>query len=453
MPTLNRSIQRLFNLPPQLSEREKGLLVTWLKRVERGDVRKIYASQFEMVKELVAAEQDIQRLTAERASLLGPIPDLKAKGDIEGIRSAQRSSSDLDVAIRRLKQYRDSIKFVGDTIAQRMVDIDLIKQFALVQSTGYVSGKEGLYDELKAADQFAERGYFVLINDLTHCLKAGDLTLRKDGKVFFHEVKKNPAAYKDRHTKEQILRPALAKSYVEGDVMPVQPQGHPLGIAVRLDHPVIEDFQTRIGGELLKPLRRGAVRILQKGAVYHLAAHIVDVALLRQALEDLTTEGDWVVGRLSDRVSGFSDIPPFSDWLKPEASVDVASGELVIFSALSLDGYRSQMMEQGVDVTWKGTQSDYPDITYAPLREPHTTNMAGLQVLAFIQQWRWERVLYGFYSLVSYGDLVLLGFSPDQFAQAEAKIRAFEEQGKTVTLKTLALKPVLRAKPGTDQDE
>jgi hypothetical protein len=338
-------------------------------------------------------------------------------------------------------------------MALHMVGIDLIKQFALVQATGCVSGKEGLHDELKTAEEFAERGYFVLINDLTHCLKAGDLTLRKDGKVFFYEVKKNPEAYKDQHTKEQILRPALAKSYVEGDVMTIKPPGHPVGTAVRLDHPVIEDFQTRIGGELLKPLRRGAVHVVQKGAVYYLVAHRDDVALLRQALEDLTANGDWVVGRVADRVSGFSDVPPFTKWLKPESAADVASGELLIFTALSMDGYRDEMIEQGVDVTWRGNQTDYPEITYRPLREPHITNMANFEALAFIQQWRWERVLYGFYSLISYGELVLFGFSPEQFVQAEKKRKAFEAQGKKVTLKTIGLKRVPRGFIGPTKDE
>jgi hypothetical protein len=61
-----------------------------------------------------------------------------------------------------------------------LVNIDLIKQSALVQATGYLSGKEGLHNELKTAEQFAERGYFVLLNDLTHCLKAGDLTLYRN---------------------------------------------------------------------------------------------------------------------------------------------------------------------------------------------------------------------------------------------------------------------------------
>lgn len=248
-----------------------------------------------MVEQLIATEKEIQRLTAERSSLLAQIPVLKAKEDIEGIKLAQRSAIALAVTTDRLKQYLHSIKLVGDTMAQHMVDIDLIKQFSLVQATGYVSGKEGLHDELKTAKAFAERGYFVLINDPTHCLKAGDLTLRKDGKVFFYEVKKNPEAYKDRHTKEQILRPALAKSYVEGDVMAIKPPGLPVATAVRLDHPVIEDLQTRIGGELLKPLRRGTVHVVQKGAVHYLVAHLDDVALLRRALEDLTAIGDWVV--------------------------------------------------------------------------------------------------------------------------------------------------------------
>jgi hypothetical protein len=86
MPIINRSIQRLFDLPPNLTQSQKELLLTWLKRINQGDFQKIYASQFEMVKQLIATEKEIQRLTAERSSLLAQIPDLKAKKDIEGIK-------------------------------------------------------------------------------------------------------------------------------------------------------------------------------------------------------------------------------------------------------------------------------------------------------------------------------------------------------------------------------
>jgi hypothetical protein len=122
MPIINRSLQRLFDLPSNLNQSQKELLVTWLKRIDQGDFRKIYASQFEMVKQLISTEKEIQRLTAERSSLLAPIPDLKAQKDIEGIKSAQHSANALDVAIDRLKQYWHSIKLVGDTIALHMVD-------------------------------------------------------------------------------------------------------------------------------------------------------------------------------------------------------------------------------------------------------------------------------------------------------------------------------------------
>ncbi len=83
----------------------------------------------------------------------------------------QQIAGKLNASSEQLKQYWHVIKLVGDTMALRMVDIDLIKQFGLVQATGYVSGKEGLEAELEAAGRFLELGYFVLLNDLTHSLK------------------------------------------------------------------------------------------------------------------------------------------------------------------------------------------------------------------------------------------------------------------------------------------
>ena len=70
------------------------------------------------------------------------------------------------------------------------------------------------------------------------------------------------------------------------------------------------------------------------------------------------------------------------------------------------------------------------------------TFLADHNLLAFAQQWRWERVLYGFLSLDSLAQLVALGFTPEHFQQAEDKTKAFEEGGKKVIVKTLSLKRV-----------
>jgi hypothetical protein len=65
---------------------------------DQGDFRKIYATRFEMVRQLVATEKEIQRLTAERSSLLAPIPDLKATKDIQGNSYARRRPHPINIA-------------------------------------------------------------------------------------------------------------------------------------------------------------------------------------------------------------------------------------------------------------------------------------------------------------------------------------------------------------------
>jgi len=59
----------------------------------------------------------------------------------------------------------------------------------------------------------------------------------------------------------------------------------------------------------------------------------------------------------------------------------------------------------------------------------------------------------GFILPVSYGELLLFGFSPEQFVQAEEKKKAFEAQGKKVNLKTIELKRVPRGFIGPTKDE
>lgn len=137
----------------------------------------VFKAQMEMVDAILELENEIRRLKNERKTLKAAIPRLKSEGNIEQVCRNQMEASKIEAQIAKRYYIRDCILFIGDTMAVKILDVDTVSQFACYPSPGFLSGKEGLDAELEAAHNFYHEGYVVVLNDLTHCLRVGDLTL------------------------------------------------------------------------------------------------------------------------------------------------------------------------------------------------------------------------------------------------------------------------------------
>ena len=82
------------------------------------------------------------------------------------------------------------LKSVGDSIAFLYIDKWDIKPVSFREAPGFVSGKAGLKHELQIARWAWRRGATVILNDLTNCLRLGDVTIpRGDGSFMLMELK------------------------------------------------------------------------------------------------------------------------------------------------------------------------------------------------------------------------------------------------------------------------
>jgi len=74
------------------------------------------------------------------------------------------------------KNFLAVLKIVGDTIAFAVLDTWDIKPLSFKEGPGYLSGKEGLALELDAFRICFDTGGIAILNDLTTCLRHGDVT-------------------------------------------------------------------------------------------------------------------------------------------------------------------------------------------------------------------------------------------------------------------------------------
>jgi hypothetical protein len=123
---------------------------------------------------------------------------------------------------------------VGDALAWRVTGHDraFIQAASRNAPSGPIVHKEGLDSELGVVTEiFRERGHFVLLHDLTNCVRIGDATeFTSDGKRWLREVKKSPRQDPRQNQRMQQVVDAL----MEGAPLP----GAPASGIVRLRTPL-----------------------------------------------------------------------------------------------------------------------------------------------------------------------------------------------------------------------
>ncbi len=91
-----------------------------------------------------------------------------------------------------IKQYQAILlifRDIGDALAFIYIDKWDIKPMSFKQPSGFISGKKGSRLERKCLRGTFEIGGVALLNDLTHCLRYGDITVPKEGFFLIFEMK------------------------------------------------------------------------------------------------------------------------------------------------------------------------------------------------------------------------------------------------------------------------
>lgn len=393
-----------------------------------------------MLDSLIQVEKEIQKVRAQRGGLKKLIPQFKKANQQSRVVDTQREVSKLEEKIEYLKYQRETVLFVGDVIALKLLDQDTIKHFFGHQSPGFISGKSGLHAEIEAAVHFFAEGYFVLFNDLTHSLPIGDLTLKRGDEIRTFEVKSALRAYRTKEAIRQIQTPAVIHEWIKKDVTPV-PVALPektitemgldpskeAGYAIRLDSETVEQRHFDIAGTVFRGVYRTKVVRLDRGAKHYLACSKSNVAELKVQLEEMTRSGDWIVSNIRNRVTEHFDVPPFGVYFKPESTVDVLSGEVILVSAFSMQELVAQLKAKGIALNWQRSDSDLIPMEFKVEHPSQGDLEIGTKNIC---QWHWLRVLYSFLSLETFVERCAEMLSPETLAKFAAKIEEIRTKQK-----------------------
>jgi hypothetical protein len=129
------------------------------------------------------------------------------------------------------------LRSLGDALAWRAFGYDrrVITALSRNQHPGPMAGKKGLATERAfLTDWWQRERHFVLLHDLTSCLRIGDATLFKDAgnefEAYLHEIKSDPRRTKPAQLRRQRMAEEAIRS---GGPLP----GDPVGRVISLDIP------------------------------------------------------------------------------------------------------------------------------------------------------------------------------------------------------------------------
>ncbi len=156
-----------------------------------------------LIQKITYMERKIQKFKAQVREYTG---FLKTKHSTPLTKDeAKLLKSEIEYSQYLIDEYQNLqqiFRSIGDGLAFIYLDTWDIKPMAFKQSAGALSGKKGARLERKVLRKIIKSGKIAILNDLTNCLRHGDITVIEDSLPQIFEVKSSKA--RNDRTKRQI---------------------------------------------------------------------------------------------------------------------------------------------------------------------------------------------------------------------------------------------------------
>jgi hypothetical protein len=363
-----------------------------LQRVQAdplGRARDAWDIQNTLIEQISAAEGRIstakQLAAALRSQLSTPRAIRLTKDQAREVKEAIASHAEAVEADQCLIGiFRD----VGDGLAFTYVDKWDIKPMAFKESPGFLSGKEGLAAELAIVRKAFDVGGIAILNDLTNCLRYGDVTMMRDAELSIVEAKSGRTM--NQRAKRQLAANDKISEYLQ--------TGRSAGLygidydirRVGLAHPEVNHAPTlqQMIDEALQ--RRGCYRQVEPGLHYMVNTDVDIESFMpaREALDDKLYV--CMVNMLKGHNTAYF---PFTlSICNPEHLYAFYNGDLIITIAVQL-GYVSRYFSaRGLTASF---HRDEPWFLVVDKNEPAGDEPSAMHVGFHI----WDRIFAEFLSL------------------------------------------------------
>jgi hypothetical protein len=357
-----RSEQRIVGDPRYGAERP--VIVEMLRRLRAASAPHDYFDlHLELFRRFKSRQDRIGGLKVERSRHQQRRTELAAQTlrDVPAIAAAQHEAETVAQAIEVEEALLSLLRVIGDGIAWRAMGYDRAAFGILGVGTrvGRLAADEGLDPEIAQLEAFWQDGVFAIHNDLTSCLRHGDVTaVYPDGRREVVEVKRsrtNPNSVQMIRLKDATdLINNRRHTYADGTVRDIV--AVPTPYKTRLGHLPGMIATARQKGYADKRLSR-----CQWSAVTSNLLNANQVEHAREEHERSMQELGWAnvrsftynsgFRRMRDRKHSFPTLAPLSIYpLDVEDVADLMLGYFDLFAMLNVDVLARQLAERGIDV-------------------------------------------------------------------------------------------------------
>lgn len=313
------------------------------------------ALQLEILHDIVYVESRIRRLrqlAKRRRQLLATPSTPRLSRD-----AANHIKNRLQLIDDRIDDYQQlliALRQVGDGIAFQVLDKWDIKLLSQKQHAGFISEKDGLAAEIDCLKYLFSTKHIAVLNDLTTCLRHGDITYVVDSLPIIIEVTVGRAKSSRKH--RQLENAEKVVKLIHDDISNEYYNSKHITTRIALHSP--EQHHRQLLNQLAEQARRdGGAWLAPEPGLRYLVQY--SEPILRDA-ESLEKNDAWRCCFLSEyKQACIANLPFPLLWTNPETMCDWYEHRFFVVIFFSLRFFRESLSPHGLDLEYR-ENPEYP---------------------------------------------------------------------------------------------
>ena len=287
---------------------------------------------------------------------------------------------------------------IGDALAFIYFDKWDIKPLAFKQSPGFVSQKKGLKQELASLRRIFVLGHVAILNDLTSCLRYGDISIPGGGRPLFFEVKSSNKT--NSRIRRQIKKARQISDYLSKDktenLYGIEGEFWRIGI-----HSKEANNINQLNSIISTALKNGAKHAEVEKGLHYIVSTGINLDGLNPSINKYRREG--IVSIVNDIRFNNTGYYPFTlSFYDPEALYEFYRGKLHIAILVDCEVMKRKLEAKGLEMKVLSDEDSIIEIHSLDHRKDEigylriSRHLFGRLFAEFISlEWLLDEIIYG----------------------------------------------------------
>lgn len=293
-------------------------------------------------------------------------------------------------------QYKEIISIfraVGDGLAFIYLNKWDVKPFVFKEPCGFISGKTGLAKELTILKRLHKENKVAILNDITNCLRYGDITVPINGFPYLIEVKSSK--FKTKRSQRQLENANRILNYLTSDRIE---KLYGIGPVIRVNSQYSEkNYVEELNDCIERAYKDGyCAREIEKGLTYYVESRLINERFLSSIFSKVKRPFVFFVNDVKHIPMAYH---PFTLSIgSPERLYDFYSGRFLISVIVDLHTLSAKFLKKGLEVDYQ--RGSYPLVIRRKSKSDDLNCLNQLKISDYL----WGRLGCEFWSLNQFVD-------------------------------------------------